>query len=252
MNIVTDINEMQQLRNGMTQSVGFVATMGNLHDGHMQLCHRARSENDVVIASIFVNPSQFNEKADFTTYPRTLDADIEKLKACGVDVVFSPTDAAMYPDDYQIKLTETGISQPLEGVQRPGHFDGMLTVVMKLLNIIRPQRAYFGEKDYQQYLLVKKMAAAFFLQTDIIGCQTVRHEDGLAMSSRNTRLSATDRVHAGHFPRLLHDTKLQVDEVVSELSRLGFKVEYIEEKWQRRFGAVTLNGVRLIDNIALG
>jgi pantoate--beta-alanine ligase len=251
MNIVTEIKEWQRLREKLgAQSIGFVPTMGNLHIGHLNLCKRAKDENDIAVVSIFVNPTQFNQQNDFANYPRTLEMDIELLQKNKVDYLFLPNAAEMYPDDYQIQLTETFVSQELEGEHRPGHFNGMLTVVLKLLNLIRATHAYFGEKDYQQLLLVKKMASALFLPTKIIGCETIREEDGLACSSRNTRLSDNQRVHAAHFPRLLH-SQLDLEVIVQKLNDFGFKVDYVAEKWGRRLGAVWLNEVRLIDNINL-
>jgi pantoate--beta-alanine ligase len=228
--------------------VGFVPTMGNLHQGHLALCERSRQDNDVTVVSIFVNPTQFNQTQDFQSYPRTLDEDVEKLKTAGVDYVFAPNATEMYPDHYTVQVNETQLSHGLEGEHRPGHFTGMLTVVMKLLNIIQPTRAYFGEKDYQQFLLVKKMASALFMPVEVISHSTLRDADGLALSSRNSRLSENARLRAAAFPRLLQSQQ-SLEMIRSELTTLGFKVEYIEERWKRRLGAVILEGVRLIDNV---
>jgi pantoate--beta-alanine ligase len=251
-NIVTTIKEWREIQKTLLQgkSVGFVPTMGHLHAGHISLCQRSKNENDITVVSIFVNPTQFNNPNDFDFYPRTLEQDIEFLEKYQVDYLFAPPANEMYPDQYQVRVTETELSASLEGEYRPGHFDGMLTVVLKLLNAIQPNKAYFGEKDYQQFMLVKKMAEALFLPTDIIPCQTIRAEDGLALSSRNSRLSPEQREKAAKFSQLL--TSSQNPEMISEqLISLGFKVDYIAESWGRRLGAVWLDEVRLIDNISI-
>ncbi len=251
MNIVTNINEWLLIRKQLSdKTIGFVPTMGNLHAGHLSLCERSQSENEITIVSIFVNPTQFNESKDFSSYPRTFDHDAQLLASQQIDFLFLPDIQAMYPDNYKIQLTETELSLELEGAYRPGHFNGMLTVVLKLLMLMRPSRAYFGEKDYQQLLLVKKMAEALFLSTEIIGCQTIRAEDGLALSSRNSRLNQSQRQKATHFPMLLKSKQATI-EIANQLETLGFIVDYIAEKWQRRLGAVWLDDVRLIDNVVI-
>ena len=242
------VTERDTFLNLNLQQVGFVATMGNLHAGHLSLCAQSQAENDVTVVSIFVNPTQFNDPQDFAKYPRTLAADKKLLEEQGVDYLFLPTQELLYPDDYHIKITENELGKELEGEYRPGHFDGMLTVVMKLLQCVQPARAYFGEKDYQQLLLVKKMAAAFLLPTEIIGCPIVRAADGLALSSRNARLSPKQREQALHFPRLL-TSGLTPAAICQALEALQFKVDYIAPKWQRLLGAVWLDDIRLIDNI---
>lgn len=251
MNIVTKVDEWLEVRHHLKdQSIGFVATMGHLHAGHMSLCNKAKKENEIVVVSIYVNPTQFNNEDDFTFYPRTKEADLAKLNRCGVDYVFIPETRALYPDDYHIQITEIEMAQALEGVLRPGHFTGMLTVVLKLLNLIQPACAYFGEKDYQQLLLIKKMAEALFLSTEIIACPTIRALNGLALSSRNSRLTSLELKRAPHFHRLLKSDQ-PIESIITELKQLGFKVDYIVEKWGRRLGAVWLGEVRLIDNVAL-
>ncbi len=251
MNIVTKINEWRQIRHNLAdKKIGFICTMGNLHAGHLSLCARSCIENDVTVVSIFVNPTQFNQASDFERYPRTVEQDRSMLESQKVDYLFLPDTKELYQDDYQVQVTENTISTELEGYHRPGHFNGMLTVVLKLLNIIQPSRAYFGEKDYQQLLLVKKMVSALCLATEIVGCETVRDEDGLALSSRNSRLNEMQRQKAAHFPRLLQ-SHLQLNQIIEQLQMLGFKVDYIAEQWQRRLGAVWLDEVRLIDNILI-
>lgn len=251
MNIVTDLFEWQQIRKKFqSQSIGFVPTMGNLHAGHMSLCERARAENAIVVVSIFVNPTQFNQASDFEHYPRTLEQDKILLQQQKIDYLFLPEADAIYHDQYQLQVTESELSVLLEGEHRPGHFTGMLTIVLKLLNLVQPTHAYLGEKDYQQLLLIKKMVDAFFLPINIIGCPIIRDRDGLALSSRNARLSAEQRIQASHFPRLLHAT-LPLEEIKKQLENLHFKVDYIAEQWSRRLGAVWVGDVRLIDNILI-
>ena len=249
MNIVTTIKEWQEVKKSLTgKNIGFVPTMGHLHTGHLTLCERSLNENDVTVASIFINPAQFNQASDFDCYPRTSDADIEKLKTIGVDYLFMPNPEDMYSDGYEVKVTENKDSVELEGQYRPGHFDGMMTVVLKLFNLMQPTRAYFGEKDFQQLLLIKKMVRALFLPIEIIPCETIRADDFLALSSRNSRLSSEQRKMAAHFPDVMRRAKSVVD-AIQELTALGFKVDYISEKWGRRSGAVWLGDIRLIDNI---
>jgi pantoate--beta-alanine ligase len=251
MNIVTKVKDWQDIRKNLTDSsLGFVPTMGHLHDGHRSLCERAKKENALTAVSIFVNPTQFNQSNDFELYPRTLEQDIAMLEAMHIDYLFIPYANEIYPHDYQLQVSETLLSAELEGVHRPGHFNGMLTVVLKLLNLIQPTRIYFGEKDYQQLLLVKKMVEDFFLQIEVVACETIRADDDLALSSRNSRLSRAQRAKAKHFPELLQ-AKMSCAEIAEKLLQLGFRVDYIVEKWNRRLGAVWLDDVRLIDNFSL-
>jgi pantoate--beta-alanine ligase len=178
------------------RTVGLVPTMGALHAGHTSLMARARAECDVVVVSIFVNPLQFGDPEDIARYPRTFDADLAACAAAGVDVVFAPTVAEMYPggpDSVRTTVSVSGVSDGWEGSSRPGHFDGVATVVTKLFSIAGPCRAYFGEKDYQQLAVVRQMVADLSLPVDVVGCPTVREVDGLALSSRNVRLSETER-----------------------------------------------------------
>jgi pantoate--beta-alanine ligase len=248
MNIFTDIGSWRDARRGVTGSLGFVPTMGNLHAGHLDLVYRARKNNDFVAVSIFVNPAQFNDKADFEKYQRTFDADCALLKDAGADFVFHPDAKEIYADDYTLRVTETVIAEELEGAFRPGHFAGMLTVVLKLLNIIAPTRAYFGEKDYQQLLLVQKMCAALFLPLEIVPCPTLRDASGLALSSRNGRLTEGGRAHAA----LIYKTLMSdMDDAAAKdvLDHAGFRTEYVTTKWGRRLCAAWLGDVRLIDNV---
>lgn len=249
MNIVTTIKDWLAIKASLpTNSIGLIPTMGNLHAGHLSLCKRAQKENAITVVTIFVNPTQFNQATDFDLYPRTLEQDLTLLDEAKIDYVLLFEQTDLYPDNYEIQVEETQLSTMLEGINRPGHFKGMLTIIIKLLNLVGPLHAYFGEKDYQQLLLVKKMVAALFIPTTIVGCETIRAEDKLAMSSRNNRLTADQRQKAAHFPALLQ-SGLPPTAIVSALTELGFKVDYIEDKWQRRLGAVWIDEVRLIDNM---
>ncbi len=204
----------------------------------------------MTVVSIFVNPTQFDQAADLDRYPRQTGKDLALLQDAGVDAVFLPEAAEIYPDDYRYRVSESGLSLKLCGAHRPGHFDGMLTVVMKLLNIVRPTRAYFGEKDYQQLLLVRGMAQAFFLDTEIIACPVVREPDGLAMSSRNQNLDAAQRRLAPSLHQVLRES-MDADRAHAQLRALGFDVDYVEDFQGRRLAAVRIGGTRLIDNVVI-
>ena len=231
------------------RAIGFVPTMGALHTGHRALLARARADNDIVVMSIFVNPAQFNDTADLVAYPRTIDADLALARGL-VDHVIAPNAAEMYPDDYRYRVSESSCSRTLEGEHRPGHFDGMLTVVLRLLNIVQANRAYFGEKDWQQLELVRGMVGAFFLPVEIVACATERDPDGLALSSRNRRLSQAARVRAADFPRVLRSAP-DATTAREELQARGFDVDYVEDVGGVRLGAIRLENVRLIDNVRL-
>jgi pantoate--beta-alanine ligase len=249
--VVTDLSDWIGLRREIKHSafsVGFVPTMGALHPGHASLLQRARHENDLVVLSIYVNPTQFDNKEDLAKYPATLEKDLAVAAECGVDYVLLPTYSQLYPDDYCYKITEREFSKRLCGEHRPGHFDGVLTVVTKLLNLVQPQRAYFGEKDYQQLQLIRGMVAALFIDTEIVPCPTLREEDGLAMSSRNMRLTPEERVLAPRFSSALREGKDALD-AKRKLEATGFEVDYVEDFGTRRYGAVKIGAVRLIDNV---
>lgn len=249
--IFTSVKEWQTFRSQPlfnNKSIGFVPTMGNLHNGHESLLKRAKQENDYTILSIFVNPTQFDNKNDLIFYPRTLEQDKEIAERSSVDFILVPEYADLYPDNYCFQVIETEFSQLMEGQTRPGHFSGMLTIVMKLISLVKPQRTYFGEKDFQQLQLVKRMAEAFFLDTKIVACETVRDELGLALSSRNSRLTQEQYQLATYFPKILQQP-FAVHEIKNELIKAGFVVDYIVDYDGRRFGAVRVGEVRLIDNI---
>ena len=250
--LTTSLDAWDSIRTSLGQrnlSVGFVPTMGALHSGHRALLERARRENDCVVLSIFVNPAQFNDSEDLARYPRTLEADLA-LAGNLVDHVLAPTPEALYPDGYRFRVTESPLSFAMEGAHRPGHFDGVLTIVLKLLNLVRPRRAYFGEKDRQQLQLVQGMVRALLLPVEIVACPTVRDPDGLALSSRNRRLSEPARSQAGAFPRILAEAP-DPDTAALALVKAGFDVDYVEDHGGIRFAAIRLEGVRLIDNVTL-
>lgn len=231
-------------------SIGFVPTMGALHAGHLSLIERARNENDRVVVSIFVNPTQYDDPEDLERYPRTLAADTRLAESAGADLVFNPRQEGLYHDNYRFRVTETEFSHELEGAHRKGHFDGVLTVVLKLLNIVGADRAYFGEKDWQQLELVRDMTAAFFHSTEIVAGPTVREADGLAMSSRNIHLTGDERRLAPEFYRIL-SSGASTAEMRRHLEDRGFVVDYVISRGDRMLGAVRLGEVRLIDNVQI-
>lgn len=250
--ILTSLNDWKTERASMELQrlrVGFVPTMGALHAGHCSLLERARAENDRVVMSIFVNPTQFDNPADLAAYPRTLEADLGIASGLA-DNVIAPDPHELYPDGYSYRVTESALSTRMEGAHRPGHFDGVLTVVLKLLNIVRPHRAYFGEKDRQQLELVRGMVRALFLPVEIVPCPTVRDRDGVAMSSRNRRLSPGARERAAAFPRILAGSP-SPSAAAEALNTEGFAVDYVEDHGGARLAAIRLEGVRLIDNVRL-
>jgi pantoate--beta-alanine ligase len=250
MNIVTNLSAWRQLRKTLQgKSIGFVHTMGHLHAGHVSLCTRAQQENAITVVAIFVNPTQFNCSEDFVNYPHTLEMDKALLLSQKIDYLLLLDQQTIYQEGYSIQVHEvTELSQILEGKYRPGHFIGMLTVVLKYLLLVKPTRSYYGEKDYQQLLLIKKMANAFFLETEIIACPTIRAADGLALSSRNSRLNLQQRKKARVFPSVLQ-ARQSTEKITKQLIAADFKVDYVADYWGRRLAAVWIDAVRLIDNI---
>jgi pantoate--beta-alanine ligase len=188
MKVIETVAGMKEWRRRSKGTVGFVPTMGYLHEGHISLVKRAKAENAFSVVSIFVNPTQFGPKEDFKNYPRNIERDLAMLKPF-TDAVFMPFDKDMYPDKYNTWVDVSGLTEPLEGASRPGHFRGVSTVVTKLFNIVQPTKAYFGQKDAQQLLVIKKMAVDLNMNLEVVACPTVREPDGLAMSSRNTYLT---------------------------------------------------------------
>ncbi|MBN1376333.1 MAG: pantoate--beta-alanine ligase [Dehalococcoidia bacterium] len=196
MQVVRSIAEMKKLRRQCKGSVGLVPTMGYLHEGHLELSRRAKSENPVAVATIFVNPTQFGPGEDLKSYPRNLERDLELLDKVKTDMVFVPSDKEMYPGGYDTWVEVKGITAKLEGKSRPTHFQGVTTVCNKLFNIVEPDKAYFGQKDAQQAIVIQRMVSDLNMNLEIVVCPTVRESDGLAMSSRNTYLTAEERPSA--------------------------------------------------------
>lgn len=261
---------------GNGKNIGFVPTMGALHEGHLALVEKARSENDLVVCSIFVNPIQFNKPEDLKKYPRTLTADLEMLTAAGCDAVFCPDEKEMYPSP-ETKTYDFGqLDKVMEGRYRQGHFNGVAIVVKKLFDIVLPERAYFGQKDYQQLQIIKALVKLENLDVKIVPCPTVREADGLAMSSRNIRLTTEQRQEAANIFKVLQNAqymynntsiseiKEQVTDQINKLKHL--EVEYFEivfadtlQPIEKQTGnekavaciAVHAGQVRLIDNVLI-
>jgi pantoate--beta-alanine ligase len=276
------VSSLAQLRQQVKQwrkqglTIGFVPTMGNLHAGHLSLVDKAKQHADKVIVSIFVNPLQFNDQIDLNAYPRTIEADTVQLTQTACDIVFVPDVATVYPEGMakQSKITVPEIADRLCGAYRPGHFDGVATVVTKLFNMVMPDVAVFGEKDYQQLLLIKKLVHDLNMPIEIIGAETHREQNGLAMSSRNQYLSATEQTVAAEIVQTLLEIKQQLEqgqgdftaiceEAKQAIEQKGFEVDYIEicreadlmpaqseDKALRILIAAQLGPARLIDNMA--
>lgn len=206
------------------RSVGLVPTMGYLHNGHMRLVARARAENDVVVTSIFVNPLQFGANEDLAKYPRDLDRDSAMLREGKVDFLFAPGVGDMYPQKIETTVDVTTLGRQLEGEVRPGHFAGVSTVVTKLFNIVGPDRAYFGEKDYQQLQIIRQMVTDLNQPVDVVGVPTVRDHDGLALSSRNVYLSEAERTAAVIVPRALDEAQRLIDSGLRDPSELENRI----------------------------
>jgi pantoate--beta-alanine ligase len=193
MRVISTLREFREARAAAEGSVGFVPTMGYLHEGHLELVRRARAENEVVVVSIFVNPTQFGPSDDFAQYPRDMDRDLALLEKEGTDLVFAPGVEEMYPPGCDTWVEVGAVAERLEGAARPGHFKGVATVVAKLFNMVQPNKTYFGQKDAQQVIVIKKMVADLDMNLEVIVVPTVRESDGLAMSSRNTYLNPEER-----------------------------------------------------------
>lgn len=209
--VATTIREFRQLRQQHSGTLGLVPTMGYLHDGHLSLVRAASADNDSVAVSIFVNPTQFGEGDDFDSYPRDMDRDLKLLSDAGVSLVFAPPPSEMYPPDFQTHITVENVSQGLEGAQRPGHFRGVATVVTKLFNVVQPDRAYFGQKDAQQVVVLKQLVKDLNIPVKIVICPIQREPDGLAMSSRNIYLQPDERQCAAALNRALQEAAAAYD-----------------------------------------
>ena len=235
--IVQTIAELKACLNGEREqghSVGLVPTMGALHAGHASLVERSVKENDVTVVSIFLNPTQFNDKKDLERYPRTLEADCELLEKCGAQVVFAPSVEEVYPEPDTRVFSYPPTDSVMEGAFRPGHFNGVCQIVSKLFDYVEPDRAYFGEKDYQQICVIRRMVEDLKMDINIVACPVIREESGLARSSRNTLLSDDERQLAAHIYRVLSESRKQQmsvaethDFVVREIDAIeGLKVQY--------------------------
>lgn len=280
MEIITSKAALTERINSLVESkkvIGFVPTMGALHNGHLQLVKRCVSENDVCIVSVFVNPTQFNDKHDLEVYPRDVEADAKKLESVGCAILFAPTPEEMYTEEERDKVFEFdfgGLDQVMEGKHRPGHFNGVVQVVSKLFTLVRPTRAYFGEKDFQQLAIIRRMVEVMGFEIEIVGCPIVREESGLALSSRNALLSDEERKLAPHIHAVLKESVQFVSQTsLEELQKAvvdaidakeGLKTEYfsiVDGKTLRELdnwiqadyivGCITVfcGKVRLIDNI---
>lgn len=274
------LEELKDLRDhwhNAAESVGFVPTMGALHEGHLSLVKQAKEACQRVIVSIFVNPTQFGANEDFATYPRSLRSDIEMLKSLDVDAVFSPQAIEIYPAGFQTFVSNSEMSKVLCGAQRPNHFQGVLTVLMKLFQLINPSMVMLGKKDYQQLRVVERMVEDFYLPTQIVGCEIVREQDGLAMSSRNRRLTEEHRRVAPTLYRALQHIQQSFQSGQRQVAALyeagkrqleaekALQLQYLEIRDQKSleaidgfinrpavcFVAALLGQVRLIDNIEL-
>lgn len=249
--ILKTTKELVQWRKSVqNRPVGFVPTMGALHEGHASLLKKSRAENDISVLSIFVNPTQFNQAQDLEKYPRTWTADVSVAQVTGTDIIFSPTFEEIYPDNYNFSVHENDFSHMLCGASRPGHFQGVLTIVLKLFNLVQPTRVYMGEKDHQQLQLIKKMVDALFLNTEVIGCPTVRNSEGLALSSRNARLTDEERENSSLIYKTISTAKTAQD-ARAALEKAGFKIDYLVDVENRRYVAAYVGEVRLIDNVQL-
>lgn len=210
MNIVNKISELRLALDecrGRDCSIGLVPTMGALHEGHASLVRRSVAENDVTVVSVFLNPTQFNDPKDLERYPRTLEADCELLDACGADIVFAPGVEEIYPEPDTRCFSYPPTDSVMEGAMRPGHFNGVCQIVSKLFSYVEPDKAYFGEKDYQQIAVIRRMVADLGFGLEIVPCPVIRQSDGLAMSSRNTLLSDEERQTAANIYRVLNESR---------------------------------------------
>ncbi|MBI3795469.1 MAG: pantoate--beta-alanine ligase [Deltaproteobacteria bacterium] len=273
---ITDMQRWSEARRLAGKTIAFVPTMGFLHEGHLSLVREGKKRGDVVIVSIFVNPMQFNQQADFATYPRSLEQDQLMLEEVGTDVLFYPNAPEIYPEGFQTAIEVDKVSQPLCGAFRPGHFRGVATVVAKLFNITKPHFALFGEKDFQQCVVIKRMVKDLNFDLEVLPMPTVREPDGLAMSSRNARLSPTERQTSLCLARALHRAQdlvahgeRQASSVLQAVQEIitgegGVRIEYISlchpetlEEVAEVSGptllalAVWVGDVRLIDNCVI-
>jgi len=282
MKIINKISELKTITKELKKDdkiIGFVPTMGALHEGHLKLVKKAKKISDFVIVSIFINPTQFGKNEDLDKYPRDINGDSQKLKDLGVDIVFFPDAEEIYPENYQTVVSLSKITKGLCGDRREGHFDGVATIVLKLFNIVTPNFAFFGLKDYQQFVLIKQLVKDLNLDIKIIGIEIVREEDGLAMSSRNLNLTKSGRKKAGLINKVIksaiskfkskvenfENSDFIIEYIQNNLEKEGFTIDYIELRDRKNlitvhsinedsmiFIAVFIDNVRLIDNFSFG
>ena len=275
-NYIADLQSYLKAKRDSSLTVGLVPTMGALHEGHLSLMRRAKKENDIAVASVFVNPVQFNNPVDLEKYPRTPERDVALLESAGCDAVFMPSVEEMYPTKVEDHYDFGVIEHVMEGACRPGHFNGVAIVVRKLFEIVEPNRAYFGEKDFQQLAIISKLVKDYNINLEVVPCDIVREKDGLAMSSRNMRLNADERAIAPMIYKVLRETVAEYETMSpAEMKALALKkysdikqfdVEYVEiadettlqsvSDWKdsehaRIFVALQLGPVRLIDNLRI-
>ncbi|MHC1568130.1 MAG: pantoate--beta-alanine ligase [Candidatus Syntropharchaeia archaeon] len=244
---VKDMKELSKKYLKENKTIGFVPTMGFLHEGHLSLVRRARGENDIVVVSIFVNPTQFGPNEDYESYPRDLERDVKLLKELNVDVVFHPPVEEMYPKDFSTYVEETKLSRYLCGKSRPGHFRGVCTIVTKLFNIVRPTRAYFGQKDAQQFRVIKRVVRDLNMDVELVECPIVREHDGLAMSSRNIYLSDDERVQA----LALYNSLKLAENLVKSGERDAEVVKNAMKEFLSRYDKVKIDYVEIVDEETL-
>jgi pantoate--beta-alanine ligase len=259
---IRDLPRLRMARAALPGRVAFVPTMGALHAGHMKLVEAAKLHADHVIASIFVNPTQFAPTDDLSRYPRREAEDAGMLADAGVAILWAPDVETMYPAEFATRVTVTGVSEGLDGDSRPGHFDGVATVVAKLFGQVRPDVALFGEKDWQQLQVVRRMTTDLDIGVEVIGVPTEREVDGLALSSRNMYLSAEERQAAVALPLALTDAAAAIASGADEDSAIaaarlalrdaGFVIDYVERRADRLLAAARIGTTRLIDNVAIG
>jgi len=267
---IQEIKETIKKEKGNNKKIAFVPTMGALHDGHLSLINQAQQYGDIVIVSIFINKLQFNDIKDFEKYPRQIEFDLDKLKKTKVDYVFLPEENEIFKHDLSFKIVPINLDQCLCGSSRKDHFDGVAIIITKFFNLIKPDFALFGKKDFQQLLIIKKLVEDFNFETKIISCKTVREVSGLAMSSRNDRLSKESKIKASNIYRILREIREDpnlIENKKQELLKIGFqKIDYLEIRNEtnlelitnfnsnfigRIFIAVFLDGIRLIDNLSI-
>lgn len=244
---VKDMKELSKKYLKENKTIGFVPTMGFLHEGHLSLVKRAREENDIVVVSIFVNPTQFGPNEDYESYPRDFERDVKLLKELNVDVVFHPPVEEMYPKDFSTYVEETKLSRYLCGKSRPGHFRGVCTIVTKLFNIVHPTRAYFGQKDAQQFRVIKRMVRDLNMDVELVECPIVREHDGLAMSSRNIYLSDDERVQA----LALYNSLKLAENLIKSGERDAGVVKSAMKEFLSRYDKVKIDYVEIVDEETL-